>query len=179
MVSFSDANQGGLSESSRREGFQHKTNSTAGRQSTEKRRSANRPILRRPQSSGKRLCHSGQPRFAIFGIGDYSFAAHKVAIAGFYKKFIFTKIGYFRDKPIVLDDTAYFLACRSEEEADCIASILNSDLAREFYSAFVFWDSKRPITVELLKRLNILAIAKERRSRRRLVAVSCGKRGRC
>lgn len=43
----------------------------------------------------------------------------------------------------------------------CIAKMLNSDVARQFFSAFVFWDAKRPVTVELLQRLNLLALAKE------------------
>jgi hypothetical protein len=55
----------------------------------------------------------------------------------------------------VFDDTIYFLACQSRQEAELLASLLNSAPAREFYSAFIFWDSKRPITVDVLRRLDL------------------------
>ena len=42
-----------------------------------------------------------------------------------------------------------------------MTSILNSQACQEFLSSLVFTDSKRPITVELLQRLNIHAIAVE------------------
>jgi hypothetical protein len=102
-----------------------------------------------------------RPRFSIFGVGDYSFAPWKVAISGLYKKLEFVKVGGYADKPIMLDDTANFLACDTEHEADSIMGLLHSDAGREFFSAFVFWDAKRPITVELLNRLDILALARE------------------
>jgi hypothetical protein len=37
--------------------------------------------------------------------------------------------------------------------------LLESDEARTFYKAFIFWDAKRPVTVDLLGRLNIHALA--------------------
>jgi len=42
-----------------------------------------------------------------------------------------------------------------------VASLLNSEIAHEFYSAFVFWDAKRPITTEILRRLDLAALARE------------------
>jgi hypothetical protein len=39
--------------------------------------------------------------------------------------------------------------------------MLNSEIARQFYQVFIFWDAKRPITVKILERLNILALARE------------------
>ncbi len=70
-----------------------------------------------------------RPRFSIFGIGDYSFANWKVAISGFYKNLSFKVVGPCLDKPVVLDDTCYFIPCRTEEEAFFIADLLNSDIA--------------------------------------------------
>lgn len=102
-----------------------------------------------------------RPRFSIFGVGPYSFAPWKVAISGFYKQLDFKVIGSTAGKPIMLDDTSYFIACRTKREAEYIASILNSSTAKEFFGAFVFWDTKRPITVELLRRLDLLALARE------------------
>lgn len=102
-----------------------------------------------------------RPRFSIFGVGDYSFSAWKVAISGFYKKLHFKVIGSHGDKPFVLDDTSNFIACETREEADFIASLLNSDIAKEFFGAYIFWDAKRPITIDILRRLDIAALAQE------------------
>jgi hypothetical protein len=43
-----------------------------------------------------------------------------------------------------------------------LLSLLESDEARTFFKAFIFWDAKRPITVDLLRRLNIHALAESR-----------------
>jgi len=102
-----------------------------------------------------------RPRFSVFGVGDYSFAPWKVAISGFYKKLEFVVVGNFAGKPIVLDDTAYFLACKDEQETHAIAALLNSDITRDFFSAYIFWDAKRPITVDVLRRLDLNALARE------------------
>jgi hypothetical protein len=110
--------------------------------------------------------YRNRPRFAVFGVGDYSFSPWKVAISGFYKKLQFATVGSLMGKPIVLDDTGYFVACQDEEEACFLASLLNSEAAREFFSAFIFWDAKRPITVESLRRLDLSALARELRAER-------------
>ena len=102
-----------------------------------------------------------RPRFSVFGVGDYSFAPSKVAVAGLYKELGFAGVGRFAGKPIVLDDTCYFLPCRTKRQADGIASVLNSEVSREFFSAFVFRDAKRPITIEILQRLDLAALARE------------------
>lgn len=105
--------------------------------------------------------YRNRPRFAVFGVGDYSFAPWKIAISGFYKKLDFKVVGSCGKKSVVLDDTCYFIACKSEREASFICELLNSDIAKEFFSAFIFWDEKRPITVRLLKRLDLLNLARE------------------
>lgn len=105
--------------------------------------------------------YRGRPRFSIFGVGPYTFAPWKVAIAGLYKRLEFRAIGPVAGRPVVFDDTTNFLPCETEAEAEFIASMLNSKLARDFYSALVFWDSKRPITVGLLSQLDLIALAKE------------------
>ncbi len=107
------------------------------------------------------IVYKKNPRFSVFGVGDYSFAHWKVAISGFYKKLNFKVIGIYADKPIVLDDTCYFITCRTRKEAMFIAELLNSEIAKEFFSAFIFWDEKRPITLDKLKRLDFLKLARE------------------
>jgi hypothetical protein len=107
----------------------------------------------------KSTIYKNRPRFSLFGVGQYTFAPWKVGISGFYKRLEFVKIGPFQGKPVVLDDTAYFVDCHSEQEADLVCSLLNSDLAQRFYSALIFWDAKRPITVSVLRLLSIERLA--------------------
>lgn len=105
--------------------------------------------------------YRNRPRFSIFGVGSYSFSPWKVAISGFYKKLQFSIISSVSGKPTVLDDTSYFVPCQTEQEAQYVASLLRSGPASEFFSAFIFWDTKRPITIDILRRLNLLALARE------------------
>jgi hypothetical protein len=107
------------------------------------------------------VIYKTQPPFAVFGIGEYTFAPWKVAISGFYKKLSFVTVGSMGGKPIVLDDTCYFLPCATRAQAQSLCAMLNSDVAREFFNAFAFWDSKRPITKDLLMRLDMDALAAE------------------
>jgi hypothetical protein len=99
--------------------------------------------------------YKGRPPFSIFGVGEYVFAPWKVAISGFYKKLEFRVVGPMAKKPVVFDDTCYFLACEKEEEARALTNFLNSTPAREFYNSLIFWDAKRPITVEILSQLQL------------------------
>lgn len=105
--------------------------------------------------------YRNHPPFSIFGVGDYTFAPCKVAISGFYKQLVFVTLGPIEGKPVVLDDTSYFLPCRTQAQAEYLASLLNSSTARAFYKAFVFWDTKRPITADLLGRLDLRRLAEE------------------
>jgi len=66
----------------------------------------------------------------------------------------------FNGKPVVFDDTVYFLSCFSEEEAHFVARLLRSELAVEFYNSLIFWEDKRPITVDVLKKLSLRKLAK-------------------
>src|SRR3989454_6473108 len=105
--------------------------------------------------------YKGRPQFSIFGVGEYSFARWKVATSAFYKKLEFRVVGPMAGKPVVFDDTCYFLACQSQAEAECLAQLLNSRPASEFYNSLVFWDAKRPITIEILRQLDLAAVARE------------------
>lgn len=105
--------------------------------------------------------YRGRPRFSIFGVGNYTFSPWKVAIAGFSRRLHFTVVGSFSGKPIVLDDTCYFVPCQSEEEACHVATLFNSTPACEFLSAYIFWDAKRPITIEILRKLDVAALSIE------------------
>ncbi|MCI0404655.1 MAG: SAM-dependent DNA methyltransferase [candidate division Zixibacteria bacterium] len=106
--------------------------------------------------------YKNRPRFSMFGIGEYSFSPWKVAVSGFYKVPRFQIVGTYMAKPILLDDTSNFLTAGTPEEAEILASILNSEGAKEFFSALTFWDMKRPITIELLKQLDIQKLLNDR-----------------
>jgi hypothetical protein len=105
--------------------------------------------------------YRNRARFSVFGVGDYTFSPWKVCISGFYKQLQFATVGPYHGKPVVLDDTSYFVSCQSEQEARVIAALLNSQPACEFFSSFVFWDAKRPITIDMLRRLDLRALARE------------------
>lgn len=109
----------------------------------------------------KSSIYKGKPRFSIFGVGEYSFKMWKVAISGLYKSLQFKVVAPQNNKPTVLDDTCYFLACESQGEAQLLANMLNSRPAQEFWRSRIFWDAKRPVTARLLRQLNIWTLAKE------------------
>ena len=109
----------------------------------------------------KSSIYEGQPPFAIFGIGPYSFAPWKVAVSGLYKRSAFALIGPHEGRPVVLDDTCYFLAFDHEDAARRAARALRSPLARDFFDARIFWDAKRPITKAILQTLNLAALQRE------------------
>lgn len=97
--------------------------------------------------------------FALFGIGDYSFAPWKVAVSGLHRSARFRVVGPFNGKPVFFDDASYLLPFQTEREASIVAAILNSVACQAFLDAILFTDSKRPLTVDLLQRLNLQAIA--------------------
>jgi hypothetical protein len=109
----------------------------------------------------KSSIYNGRVPFALFGIGDYTFAPWKVAVSGLHKTPRFMLVGSVSGKPVIFDDACYFLPFDNENEARVVAEILNSEVCREFLDSLIFTDSKRPITVELLQRLNIRAIAED------------------
>jgi hypothetical protein len=104
--------------------------------------------------------YRNRARFSIFGVGEYSFSPWKVAISGLYKKLEFVGVPPFEGRPVVLDDTCYFFSCQSELECNVLHNLVQSEPAREFWSAFVFWDAKRPITSQILNLLDFAALAR-------------------
>jgi hypothetical protein len=107
------------------------------------------------------IIYRKKPRFSIFGVGDYTFAPWKVAVSGFYKEVRFVKVGPLGDRPVVFDDTIYFLPCWSEEEADFVLTLVQSTPFRELMEAMIFEGEKRTITAELLKRIALERVAAE------------------
>ena len=105
--------------------------------------------------------YRNRPRFSVFGVGGYSFAPWKVAISGFYKRLDFRCVGPKNEKPVVLDDTCYFLPCRTERDALVLTALLNSNAAQGLLRSLLFWDEKRPVTIQVLADLNLGRLAAE------------------
>lgn len=99
--------------------------------------------------------------FSIFGVGDYSFKPYKVAISGFYKRSFFSLVLPHNQKPVMFDDTCYFISFNHLEDAIFCWVLLNSSQCQNLISSIAFIDAKRPYTKEILMRLDIKAIAKE------------------
>jgi hypothetical protein len=103
--------------------------------------------------------YRNRPRFSVFGVGPYTFAPWKVGISALHKRLSFAVAGPLDGRPVVLDDTCYHLSCEREADARLIARLLNSDHSQEVLAALVFWDAKRPITSEVLQRLDLALLA--------------------
>jgi hypothetical protein len=109
----------------------------------------------------KSSIYNDKPPFSIFGIGNYSFKPYKVSISGLYKRSQFSLIFPDDIKPIMLDDTCYFLGFDDISEAIFVWAILNSDQIQQFLKSIVFIDAKRPYTKDILMRIDIDKVAQE------------------
>ncbi len=114
----------------------------------------------------KSSIYKGKPAFSIFGIGDYSFKPYKIAISGLYKQLNFTLIKPDNNnKSIMLDDTCYFIGFDDRTEAETIFEVLKSEEVKEFLSSLIFNDAKRSVTKDLLMRIDISAVMKNKNIR--------------
>ncbi len=109
----------------------------------------------------KSSIYKNKPLFSIFSIGDYSFYPYKIAISGLYKNIKFNILNPHLNKSIQVDDTCNFISCKSLDEAEILCKILNSSITNKILSSLIFWDSKRPITTEILNKIDLKKIAKE------------------
>ncbi len=98
--------------------------------------------------------YKNKPPFSIFGIGPYTFSLWKIAISGFHKKLHFRLIDPINDKPVVFDDTCYFLPAFNKEEALVWFSLLTHPISIKYYNSLIYWKAKRPITKYILQQLN-------------------------
>jgi hypothetical protein len=114
-----------------------------------------------PMDARRSSIYKGRPRFSMFGIGEYSFAPWKVAVSGLYKEPHFRLLGPVDGKPVIVDDTCYFLPFDCEALAREVQSLLTSSTARQFFTSYLFLDAKRPLTRDVLSRLDLFALARE------------------
>jgi hypothetical protein len=117
----------------------------------------------------KSSIYRGQSAFALFGIGPYSFSSYKVAISGLHKDPKFRALGPIQGRPVMLDDTCYFLPCSNALEAAVVTALCNDPITLGLIGSISFREAKRPITKKLLQRLDFLAIL-EKADRQSLVA---------
>lgn len=117
----------------------------------------NKSVFEKRKSS----IYNNAPKFSMFGVGDYSYSKYKVGISGFYKEPLFSVL-YSKDgKPVMVDDTCYFI-CFSEYNNAYIAMLyLNCDNVQNFLKNISFCDSKRPFTKKVLERIDFTKIVSQ------------------
>jgi len=105
--------------------------------------------------------YRSQPRFAVFGLGEYTFSPYKIAISGLHKEVRFVLLSQSDGRPIVVDDACYTLSFGEASEAALCFALLTGEAATDLLESLVFWDAKRPISKKLLQRVDLLAIARK------------------
>lgn len=98
--------------------------------------------------------YAKNPRFSVFGIGDYAFCPWKIAICGLYKTLRFRLVGPIDGRPVMFDDTVYQLSFETEAEAAATLAMIDSEPARGLLSSLIFWDEKRPVKTSILNVLD-------------------------
>lgn len=107
--------------------------------------------------------YAKNPRFSIFGVGDYAFRPWRIAICGLYKLLRFRLVEPMDGRPVMFDDTVYFLSFDTETEARETLEKLTSTAAVSLLSSLIFWDEKRPIKTSILNVLDWSRLEIEKR----------------
>jgi DNA-binding CsgD family transcriptional regulator len=110
----------------------------------------------------KSSIYKGKCDFSIFGVGEYSFKPYKIAISGLYKTFHFCLVKPQNGKPVMLDDTCYFIGFDTLEQAEYVWELLNSDLVENLLKSITFKDAKRMITKDILMRIDLKKVAEKK-----------------
>lgn len=108
----------------------------------------------------KSSIYNGAPPFSMFGVGDYSYSKYKVGISGFYKRPLFSVLFSDDEKPVMTDDTSYFICFDNYDMAYVAMILLNSDRVQRFLTGIAFLDAKRPYTKKVLQRLDFEKIVR-------------------
>lgn len=102
----------------------------------------------------KSSIYCGAPPFSMFGVGDYSYSRYKVGVSGFYKQPLFSVLYSDDEKPVMTDDTSYFICFDSYDMAYVAMLLLNSERVQGFLTSIAFLDAKRPYTKKVLERID-------------------------
>lgn len=90
----------------------------------------------------------------MFGVGNYSYSKYKVGVSGFYKQPLFSVLYSDDEKPVMTDDTSYFICFEHYDMAYVAMLLLNSKKVQDFLTSIVFLDAKRPYTKKVLERID-------------------------
>lgn len=110
----------------------------------------------------KSIIYKHKDKFSIFGVGDYSFSQYKIVVSSLYKDISFKLVSQYEGKPILVDDTCYQLDFDNLEDARNIFDVLNTNEIQSLLHSLVFKDAKRVVTKNILMRLNLLQLCKDR-----------------
>lgn len=102
----------------------------------------------------KSSIYHNAPPFSMFGVGDYSYSQYKVGVSGFYKQPLFSVLYSDDGKPVMTDDTSYFLCFECFDMAYVAMLLLNSKKVQKFLTSIAFLDAKRPYTKKILERID-------------------------
>lgn len=108
----------------------------------------------------KSSIYRGAPPFSMFGVGDYSYSKYKVGVSGFYKQPLFSVLFSDDEKPVMTDDTSYFICFDNYDMAYVAMLLLNSEKVQSFLTSIAFLDAKRPYTKKVLERIDFHKIVK-------------------
>lgn len=109
----------------------------------------------------KSVIYKNKPLFSFFSVGEYSFKPYKIAISGLYKNLNFVFLEPKNNKPIMLDDTCNFISFDDYKTAEFIFNLLQSDVVKRYLKARISFDSKRPVTTEILNSIDLRKVAEE------------------
>lgn len=110
-------------------------------------------------NSRKSSIYNNKPAFSIFGVGDYSFAPYKVCISGLYKTPAFSLVLPQNGKPVMLDDTCYFLGFENLNFTAFTLILLNSEHTKALLKSITFQEAKRIYTKDILMRIDLYKLA--------------------
>ncbi len=106
----------------------------------------------------KSAIYKNGPPFAVFGVGDYTFMPWKIAVSALHKSWQFRLVGPVDGKPVVFDDTVYFMGFSSKREAERAYGQVTSAPVLACLRSLTFWDEKRPIKAHVLNRVDWSAV---------------------
>ena len=109
----------------------------------------------------KSKIYNKSTKFAMFGVGSYSYLPYKVCICGFNKKPFFALVFSEEKKTVMLDDTVYFIGFEDYDIAYTTMIYLHSKKVTNFLQSLSFADSKRPYTKKILSRIDFFKIYSE------------------
>lgn len=110
----------------------------------------------------KSSIYKGKDKFSVFGVGDYTFKPYKILVSSLYKTVNFILVSQHGGKPIIVDDTCYQLDFDNQTEAANAYEALNSTEIQSLLKALMFKDAKRVVTKNLLMRLDLTRICREK-----------------